>query len=195
MDTPLSIHMSRRESYQLFWRSYWAVSYVSWNMELRELLSDISLLTCADFFVQTARKRAKKDMKNAPTEFERTVQNGRQVRSFSLSKLAVEFCIDSFRFTHCFFLWYTRYIISLRWKCRPTLCTASPVLSLGIFLVFQLPPRQPLTADTCWRKPKNLLRKPILLQMVTNTTPKLFMETLIPSWSSSEQAISQSHSD
>jgi DNA polymerase delta subunit 1 len=27
----------------------------------------------------TARKRAKKDMKNAPTEFERTVQNGRQM--------------------------------------------------------------------------------------------------------------------
>jgi DNA polymerase delta subunit 1 len=27
-----------------------------------------------------ARKRAKKDMKNAPTEFERAVQNGRQVR-------------------------------------------------------------------------------------------------------------------
>jgi DNA polymerase delta subunit 1 len=29
-----------------------------------------------------ARKRAKKDMKNAPTEFERAVQNGRQVSSF-----------------------------------------------------------------------------------------------------------------
>ena len=28
----------------------------------------------------SARKRAKKDMKNAPTEFERSVQNGRQVR-------------------------------------------------------------------------------------------------------------------
>ena len=26
-----------------------------------------------------ARKRAKKDMKNAPTEFEKAVQNGRQV--------------------------------------------------------------------------------------------------------------------
>jgi DNA polymerase delta subunit 1 len=32
----------------------------------------------------TARKRAKKDMKNAPTEFEKAVQNGRQVRVMTL---------------------------------------------------------------------------------------------------------------
>ena len=32
-----------------------------------------------------ARKRAKKDMKNAPNEFERAVQNGRQVR-YSISR-------------------------------------------------------------------------------------------------------------
>ena len=34
-----------------------------------------------------ARKRAKKDMKNAPTEFEKAVQNGRQVSIDAISRV------------------------------------------------------------------------------------------------------------
>ncbi len=48
-----------------------------------------------------ARKRAKKDMKNAPTEFEKAVQNGRQVSpNFKGSLGSSNF---SFSSTHCFF--------------------------------------------------------------------------------------------
>jgi DNA polymerase delta subunit 1 len=40
----------------------------------------------------TARKRAKKDMKNAPNEFERAVQNGRQVRKKNVADLLAPDC-------------------------------------------------------------------------------------------------------
>lgn len=53
----------------------------------------LQLKQCCVFYVTTqellsARKRAKKDMKNAPTEFEKAVQNGRQV-DFSTTCLGI----------------------------------------------------------------------------------------------------------
>ena len=45
----------------------------------------------------SARKQAKKDMKNAPTEFEKSVQNGRQVRSYRKTKY------DDFTYVGCLY--------------------------------------------------------------------------------------------
>lgn len=48
-------------------------------MEFGLITAVNALVFVTTYACRLARKRAKKDMKNAPTEFERAVQNGRQV--------------------------------------------------------------------------------------------------------------------